>query len=365
MEEKVLRTPLYECHLAAGGKMVPFAGYELPVQYEQSGVITEHMVVREKVGMFDVSHMGEVIISGPDALANIQNLMTNDYTDLADGFVRYSPMCYENGGVVDDLLVYKLEDNLYYIVVNASNRHKDVEWMQKNLKGDVQLKDISDEVAQIALQGPLAEAVLKKLAAESDIPQKNYTFVRKAPVGGIDCLISRTGYTGEDGFELYTANADAAALWNKLLEAGQEFGLIPCGLGARDTLRMEAAMPLYGHEMDETISPWETGLGWAVKMAKEDFIGKAAIEATGRPRARVGLKITGRGIAREHCDVYVGEQKIGHTTSGTHCPYLGMPVAMALVDAAYKEVGTVMEIEVRGRKLSAEVVKLPFYKREK
>jgi len=365
MEEKLLRTPLYECHLAAGGKIVPFAGYELPVQYEKSGVITEHMVVREKVGMFDVSHMGEVILSGPDALANLQNLMTNDYSDLADGFVRYSPMCYENGGVVDDLLVYKLEDNLYYIVVNASNRHKDVEWMQKNLKGDVQLKDISDDVAQIALQGPLAEAVLKKLAAEGDIPQKNYTFVRKAPVGGIDCLISRTGYTGEDGFELYTANADAPALWNKLLEAGEEFGLIPCGLGARDTLRMEAAMPLYGHEMDATISPWETGLGWAVKMAKEDFIGKAAIEATGRPRARVGLKITGRGIAREHCDVYVGDQKIGHSTSGTHCPYLGLPVAMALVDSAYKEVGTQMEVEVRGRRISAEVVKLPFYKREK
>ena len=365
MEEKLLRTPLYECHLAAGGKIVPFAGYELPVQYEKSGVIAEHMAVREKVGMFDVSHMGEVIISGPDALANIQMLMTNDYSDLADGFVRYSPMCYANGGVVDDLLVYKLEDNRYFIVVNASNRLKDVAWMQQNLQGDVQLQDISDSVAQIALQGPLAEGVMKKLAAESDIPQKNYTFTRKAPVGGILCLVSRTGYTGEDGFELYCGKDDAPALWNKLLEAGEEFGLIPCGLGARDTLRMEAAMPLYGHEMDETVSPWETGLGWAVKMAKEDFIGKAAIEATGRPRARVGLKITGRGIVREHCDVYVDGKLIGHTTSGTHCPYLGVPVAMALIDSAYKEVGAAMEVDVRGRKIAVEVVKLPFYKREK
>lgn len=365
MEEKVMRTPLYDCHVAAGGKMVPFAGYALPVQYEQSGVIAEHMAVRQKAGLFDVSHMGEVVLSGPDALANVQKLMTNDYSDLADGFVRYSPMCYENGGVVDDLLVYKIKDGVYFIVVNAANRHKDVAWMRQNLSGDVELKDISDDVAQIALQGPEAEKILRKLTAAENIPAKNYTFVEKAPVAGKDCLVSRTGYTGEDGFELYTAPADAPAVWNALLEAGEEYGLIPCGLGARDTLRMEAAMPLYGHEMDETVTPWETGLGWAVKMAKEDFIGKAAIEATGRPRARIGLKITGRGIAREHCDVYVDGKVVGHTTSGTHCPYLGMPVAMALVDSAYKEVGTQMEIDVRGRKIAAEVVKLPFYKREK
>lgn len=335
------------------------------MQYEKSGVIAEHMAVREKAGLFDVSHMGEVLVSGADALANIQNWMTNDYSDLADGFVRYSPMCYENGGVVDDLLVYKIRDEHYFIVVNASNRHKDVAWMQQNLKGDAKLEDISDQISQMALQGPAAENILKKLAAEADIPQKNYTFTTKMQVAGMDCLVSRTGYTGEDGFEIYCANADAPAIWNKLLEAGEEFGLIPCGLGARDTLRMEAAMPLYGHEMDETVSPWETGLGWAVKMAKEDFIGKAAIEATGRPRARVGLKITGRGIAREHCDVYADGKLIGHTTSGTHCPFLGVPVAMALVEAAYKEVGTAVEVDVRGRKIAAEVVKLPFYKREK
>ena len=365
MEEKVLRTPLYDCHVAAGGKMVPFAGYALPVQYEQSGVIAEHMAVRQKAGLFDVSHMGEVVLSGPDALANVQKLMTNDYSDLADGFVRYSPMCYANGGVVDDLLVYKIKDGVYFIVVNAANRHKDVAWMRQNLFGNVELKDISDDVAQIALQGPEAEKILRKLTTEENIPAKNYTFVEKASVAGKACLVSRTGYTGEDGFELYTAPADAPALWNALLEAGGEYGLIPCGLGARDTLRMEAAMPLYGHEMDETVSPWETGLAWAVKMAKDDFIGKAAIEATGRPRARVGLKITGRGIARENCTVYVDGKEIGHTTSGTHCPYLGMPVAMALVDSAYKEVGAQVEVDVRGRKIAAEVVKLPFYKREK
>jgi len=365
MEQQALKTPLYDCHVAAGGKIVPFAGYLLPVQYESGGVIAEHMAVRERVGMFDVSHMGEVTFKGPDALANIQNLLTNDYGDLQDNFVRYSPMCYENGGVVDDLLVYKIADNDYFIVVNASNRFKDVEWMKQNQSGNVVITDISDTLAQIALQGPLAEQVMRKLAEEEDLPVKNYTFRKDRPVGGVNCLISRTGYTGEDGFELYCANADAPALWNMLLEAGREFGLIPCGLGARDTLRMEAAMPLYGHEMDETVTPWETALGWAVKMNKADFIGKAAIEALGRPRARVGLKVLGRGIVREHCDVYAGDRLIGHTTSGTHGPYLGVPVAMALVESAYKEPGGLVQVDVRGRKVDAEIVRLPFYKREK
>lgn len=358
-------TPLYECHLSAGGKIVPFAGYLLPVHYE-TGVITEHMAVRTAAGLFDVSHMGEVTLEGEDALRNIQLLVTNDCSRMVDGQVKYSPMCNDEGGVVDDLLVYRRSADSYLIVVNASNRHKDVAWMKDHITGKAELKDISDEVAQLALQGPKAHAILIKLAGEELLPVKYYSFKEKVPVAGISCLVSKTGYTGEDGYELYCANEDAPKLWAALLQAGEGEGLIPCGLGARDTLRLEAAMPLYGHEMDVKITPLETGLGFAVKLEKEDFIGKAGITAKGMPqRIRVGLNITGRGIAREHCPVYLGDKMIGTTTSGTHCPYLGRPVAMALIDTTHSAIGTEVEVEVRGRRITAEVTALPFYKREK
>lgn len=358
-----LKTPLYDCHAACGGKIVPFAGYLLPVQYG-TGVIEEHMAVRTKAGLFDVSHMGEVIYKGRDALANLNHLLTNDFTNMYDGQVRYSVMCYEDGGVVDDLIVYRITAESYLIVVNASNRHKDVAWMQEHLFGECTIEDISDRVAQLALQGPNAKAILEKLTSAEDIPAKYYSFVRQGKVGGFDCLISQTGYTGEHGYEIYLSNEDASKLWNLLLETGKPEGLIPCGLGARDTLRLEAGMPLYGHEMDETIDPLETGLGFGVKMGKEAFIGKKGIEAKGAlTRKRVGLKVTGRGIIREHADVYADGKKIGQTTSGTHCPYLGHPVAMALLEIAYTEPGTQVEAEVRGRRIAAEVVKLPFYKR--
>ncbi len=362
MEKK---TPLYECHLQAGGKIVPFAGYLLPVQYE-TGVITEHMAVRTAAGLFDVSHMGEVTLDGEDALLNVQRLVTNDCSRMVDGQVKYSPMCNEEGGVVDDLLVYRKAADSYLIVINAANRDKDVQWMKDHLTGKVKFKDISEEVAQLALQGPRSKEIMLKLVAEELLPVKYYSFTENVSVAGINCLVSKTGYTGEDGYELYCANQDAAKLWTALLEAGQEQGLIPCGLGSRDTLRLEAAMPLYGHEMDDTITPLETGLGFAVKLEKEDFIGKSGILAKGTPnRNRVGLNITGRGIAREHCPVYYGDELIGTTTSGTHCPYLGRPVAMALIDVSYCEIGTEVEVDVRGRRISAEITALPFYKREK
>lgn len=357
-----LKTPLYDCHAAAGGKIVPFAGYLLPVQYE-TGVIAEHMAVRTKAGLFDVSHMGEVVYTGPDALANLNRLLTNDFTGMYDGQVRYSPMCYENGGVVDDLIVYKYHGEKYMVVVNAANRHKDVAWMREHLAGNVSFEDISDSVAQIALQGPLSKEILLRVTEEARIPQPYYSFVPKAAVGGISCILSRTGYTGEAGYELYCANQDAPKLWNLLLETGNDLGLIPCGLGARDTLRLEAAMPLYGHEMDETIDPMETGLGFAVKLAKEDFIGKQGIVAKGSlKRKRVGLKVTGRGIIREHETVFAQGKEIGFTTSGTHCPFLGYAVAMAILETDFTEPGTQVEVEVRGRRIAAEVVKLPFYK---
>lgn len=357
MEKK---TPLYDTHVECGGKIVPFAGYLLPVQYQ--GVIAEHNAVRNDAGLFDVSHMGEITCTGKDALANLNYLLTNDYTTMYDGQARYSPMCNENGGVVDDLIVYKVRDDQYFIVVNAANKDKDFAWMKAHAFGDAVFTDISEEVAQIALQGPKAEAILRKLTNEEDIPEKYYSCHFHRTIGGMDCIISRTGYTGEDGFEFYLAAADAPKFWNLLLETGKEEHLIPCGLGARDTLRLEAGMPLYGHEMDDEISPRETGLGIFVKMQKEDFIGKKALEEREITKKRIGLKVTGRGIIREHMDIYAGEKKVGVSTSGTHCPHLGYPAAMALVEKEYAQIGTKLQAEVRGRRVDAEVVKLPFYK---
>ena len=360
MEKK---TPLYNCHIREEGKMVPFAGYMLPVQYK-TGVIAEHMAVREAVGIFDVSHMGEIIIRGKDAFDNIQMLVTNDCSRMVDGQVKYSPMCNEEGGVIDDLLIYRINVEEYLIVVNAVNRQKDAEWMKGNLFGDVSLSDVSDDMALIAIQGPLSEDVLKKISNEEDLPRKYYTFVGYMDISGIDCMVSKTGYTGEDGYEIFCDNKDAVRLWNKLLEAGSEYGIMACGLGCRDTLRLEAGMPLYGHEMDDTISPLEAGLGFAVKMNKEDFIGKRGLMGRGAPSiTRIGLKITGRGIARENCPVYFGDKEIGRTTSGTHSPYLGYPIAMALVEKEYSSIASSLLVDVRGRKIEAEIVSLPFYKK--
>lgn len=358
-----LKTPLYDVHVAEGGKIVPFAGYLLPVQYP-TGVIKEHMAVRQAAGLFDVSHMGEVVFSGPTALDTLNHLLTNDFTDMPIGRVRYSVMCNENGGTVDDLVVYKFEEDVYLVVVNAANRAKDFAHMSGNLLPGTKAEDISDSAAQLALQGPKAPAILAKLMPEDQIPKKYYTAVKDVSIGGMECMISRTGYTGELGYEIYTAAANGPALWKLLREAGEEFGLIPCGLGARDTLRLEAAMPLYGHEMDETITPLEAGLDFGVKLNKPEFIGRDALIAAGAPkRVRVGLGVTGRGILREHQDIYLDGKQIGHTTSGTHCPFLGKAVAMALVDADASAVGTAVEVDVRGRKVAAEIIPLPFYKR--
>lgn len=357
------RTPLYDLHVKYGGKIVPFAGYELPVQYG-SGVVKEHNAVREKAGLFDVSHMGEIIVSGPDALKNINEILTNDFTGMVDGQARYSVMCNEKGGCVDDLIVYKYIDDVYFLVVNAANKDKDYQWMLDHKFGDVQMKDISDEVAQIAIQGPAAQSIMEKLADASSIPEGYYHSVFNAEAAGIKCCISRTGYTGEDGFEIYLAADDAAKMWEALMEAGEEEGLIPCGLGARDTLRMEASMPLYGHEMDEEKNPIEAGLGFAVKRKKESFIGKEFLPTKEElKRKRVGLKVSGRGIIREEMEVFVDGKKIGMTTSGTHCPYIGQAIGMALLDIEYTEIGTEVIVSVRGREVPCEIIPMPFYKR--
>ena len=358
------QTPLYDRHVALGGKIVPFAGYLLPVQY-RAGVVAEHMAVREKAGLFDVSHMGEVAYSGPDALANLQHLLTNDFSSMQPGQVRYSPMCYPEGGVVDDLIVYKWSEQEYLVVVNAANREKDVAWMRQHLFGDVAFSDLSDEIGQIALQGPMSRKILEPLVPPEQFPPKYYSFVKNVAVGGIPCILSQTGYTGEAGYEFYTKSADIAKLWDLLLDAGQDFGLIPCGLGARDTLRLEAGMPLYGHELSADITPLEAGISFAVKLQKaNDFIGKEALRTKPVTRRRVGLNITGRGIARENAPVFLDGKPVGITTSGTHCPFLGRAVAMAMVETEAAAVGSVVEVEVRGRRLSAEIVPLPFYKRD-
>lgn len=359
------KTPLYDLHVALNGKMVPFAGYYLPVQYE-SGVIAEHMAVRTACGLFDVSHMGEILLEGEDALGNLQRLLTNDMEGMAIGRARYSPMCNETGGVVDDLLTCKLEEQSYLLVVNAANKDKDVSWIRGHLFGNVKMEDISDTVAQLALQGPRSTAILSKIMKSGDIPEKNYTFTQHVSVGAYECLVSRTGYTGEVGYEIYCKPEESQAIMRLLLDTGKEFGLIPCGLGARDTLRFEASMPLYGHEMTDEITPLEANLGFYVKMEKTDFIGKNALVEKGEPkRRRVGLKVTGRGIVREQCALYINDERVGITTSGTHCPYLGKALAMALVDVPYNDIGTAMEADVRGRRIPVEVIELPFYKRSK
>lgn len=354
------KTPLYSAHIELGARMVDFAGWELPERYG-AGVIAEHMAVRRKAGAFDVSHMGEAVLRGPDALKNMQRIFTNDFSLMQDGQALYTVMCNFSGGVLDDMIVFKLGAEAYYIVVNASNTASDIEWIKGHITGAAVLEDISGVTAMVAVQGPLAAHIISKLAGK--LPPRRQTFVDGAEVAGIKCLISRTGYTGEDGFEIYCPAERAEQLWNNILQAGGD-DITPCGLGARDTLRFEAAMPLYGHEMDAGVTPFETGLGFAVKMEKEDFIGKEALASAGKPsRKRIGLKITGRGIAREHQTVLKEGRPIGKTTSGTFCPHLGYSAAMALVGADEVKIGHKLEIDIRGRLTAAEAVKLPFYTR--
>jgi aminomethyltransferase len=357
------KTPLYQWHESHGGKIVPFAGYLLPVQYEQ-GVIAEHNAVREKCGLFDVSHMGEFVLKGKDALANLNYILSNEFSDMPIGRVRYTLMCNDHGGIVDDLVVCKMEEGRYMLVVNAANRDKDAAWIKSHLGKagkDVSFEDISDSIAEIALQGAKAPAILAKLS--TTIPTGYYTLIEKGNVGGINCIVSKTGYTGSHGFEFFCDAKDAVALCDKLLEAGKDEGLIPCGLGARDTLRLEASMPLYGHEMTDDITPFEAGLGSAVKMDK-DFIGKSGLAGKEKPgRIRVGLKVTGRGILREHGEVFAAGKKVGETTSGTFCPYLKLALAMAILDVGSAKIGTKVEVDVRGRRVEAEVVPMPFYKK--
>lgn len=357
------RTPLYQNHVDLKGKIVPFGGYELPVQYGATGLVKEHMAVRESVGLFDVSHMGEIFIEGKDALANIQEIFTNDFKDMADGQIKYTLMCNEKGGIIDDLILYKYNNQKYMAVVNASNKEKDFEWISSHITGEAEAIDRSEATGLVALQGPKAKATLEKLIKAEDFPTKYYTFKEGVVLGGMIVDVSETGYTGENGYELYTKSEDVVKVWKLLLEAGEEFNIVPCGLGARDTLRLEAGMPLYGHEMSEEINPLQVGLRFAVKLKKESFIGKEALLTNDAKKVRVGLKITGKGIVREEAPIFVKDKEIGISTSGTHAPFLGYAIAMALVDKDYAEIGQEVEVEVRKRRIKAEVVPMPFYKK--
>lgn len=360
-----LKTPLYDCHVALGGKMVPFGGYSLPVQYP-TGVIAEHMAVRKQAGLFDVSHMAELVLKGPDALANAQMLLTNDLSDMADGQVRYSPMCNERGGVVDDMVVYRFHDDCYMMVVNAANHQKDADWVRAHLSGDVQFEDISDQVAQIALQGPQSEAILSKLCPVENHPAKYYTFTNNVEVAGCTCLLSRTGYTGEDGFELYVGDDSAEELWKALTAVGGD-RIVPCGLACRDSLRLEAGMPLYGNELSRDLLPAQAGMGRIIALSsKGDFVGREATEAAqteGLP-VLVGLAAEGRRAARAGSVVRDGEgNEIGAVTSGVLSPSLGHPIALAYIDPSHREVGTELVVDVRGKDLPVRVVETPFYRR--
>lgn len=350
-----LKTPLYDMHIKYGGKVVEFAGYELPIQY--SSIIAEHMAVREKVGLFDVSHMGEILFTGEGALASLNYILANDFTNMYIGQVRYSMMLYPNGTIVDDVLVYKTAEDIYLVVVNASNKDKDYQWMLDNKLPDTSITNMSDYFAQIALQGPEAEAVLGELIDTKLLSEKYYSFVKDVDLNGCKCIISRTGYTGERGFEIYSSNEDAPVIWEMLMNTGK---VTPCGLGARDTLRLEAAMPLYGHELSDAIAANETGLDFSIKMNK-DFIGRDALANNPPKYKRIGVSLIDRGIAREGSIVYDGDIEIGYVTSGTHSPLLGKAIAMLRVLKEYN--GDTLTIDVRGRKLKAEVTPMPFNKR--
>ncbi|WP_042458335.1 glycine cleavage system aminomethyltransferase GcvT [Neobacillus dielmonensis] len=362
------RTPLFEMYREYGGKTIDFGGWELPVQF--SSIKEEHEAVRTRAGLFDVSHMGEIEVKGTDSLKYLQKMMTNDVAKLAIGGAQYTAMCYENGGTVDDLLIYKIGDDHYLLVVNASNIEKDYTWLKDHLEGSVTIDDLSETTAQLALQGPLSQKVLQKLAGSTDLSQiGNFKFQQQAVLNGIHALISRTGYTGEDGFEIYCHAKDAVSLWKAILEAGKDDGVIPCGLGARDTLRFEATLALYGQELSPEISPLEAGIGFAVKLKKEaEFIGKQALiqqKEQGLSRKMVGIEMIDRGIPRHGYPVYIGEQKVGEVTTGTQSPTLKRNIGLALISSEYGDLGTELEIEIRGKRLKAEVVPTPFYKREK
>lgn len=363
MADDLKRTPLHDEHEALGGKMVPFAGYAMPVQYP-TGITAEHNAVRAAAGIFDVSHMGEFEIRGPGGLDLVQRVTVNDASKMAVGQAQYSAMCREDGGILDDLIVYRFDDR-WMLVVNASNRSKDWNWVERHAADfDVELTDRSDDIGLLAVQGPSARDVVRGLA-DVDVDTIGYYRFAEGRVAGVDAVISGTGDTGEDGFELYVPAAGAADLWRALLEAGADHGLIPAGLGARDSLRLEMGYALYGNDLDEEHTPLEAGLGWITKLDADDFVGRDALRAQkerGVERRLVGLKMTERGFPRPGYDVLSPEGKVvGKVTSGTMSPTLGHGVALAYVPTELAAADTELAVSIRGKAVAARVQRPPFY----
>lgn len=358
MEENIKKTCLHGRHEKLGALMSPFAGYDMPIQYV--GITEEHNAVRQNVGVFDVSHMGEVRITGPDAYKYVSHIFVNDVTGAPDGHIFYGMMCYENGGTVDDLLVYKVNDQEYFLVINASNIEKDVDWIRKNAHGyDVKIEDQSEYYGEVAIQGPKAEETVEKVLGlkVKDIPFYNFKTFK---VGDEEIIVSRTGYTGEDGFEIYGSHSYIQDVWDKLMEDGVQ----PCGLGCRDTLRFEVGLPLYGDELSADISPIEASLSMFVKLDKPEFIGKDALakqKAEGVTRRIVGLELEGNAIPRHGYPVEVDGKQVGEVTTGYRSISTGKSVAMAMIDKPYDKLGTQVEVRIRKKTFPAVVVKKRFY----
>jgi len=362
MSEDLKKTPLYEAHVKHQGKLVPFAGFEMPVQYP-TGINAEHRAVRKEAGLFDVCHMGEFVISGPEALDLVQKITVNDASKLAEWQIQYSAMCLEDGGIIDDLLVYRAPDH-YMLVVNASNKEKDLAWVRKQAQGfDVEVQDRSDETALLAIQGPKSAGILQSLT-DTSLEEIGYYRFALGTVAGIDGIISRTGYTGEDGFELYIPAAQGMKLWNALMEAGQDKGLIPTGLGCRDSLRLEMGYALYGNDLDEEHTPLESGLGWITKLDKGEFIGRDVLvkqKEEGVGRKLVGFKLTEKGFPRHGYPITSQDQDVGVVTSGVVSPSLGEGVGMGYVPVELSKTGTEIGIRIRNRIIPAVVQRPPFY----
>lgn len=360
------RTPLNEIHKKSSARMVDFGGWEMPVQYK--GVIEEHLAVRGAAGLFDVSHMGEIEVTGPGALAYIQELTINDASTLTNGQVQYSAMCYAHGGVVDDVTLYRFDHDHYLFCVNAANTEKDFAWMEEVLEeggfSGVSIRNASSDFAQLALQGPAAELVLSRLT-DTELGRIGYYHFYEGLVADVPSIISRTGYTGEQGFELYFAPSAAESVWGAIMDAGANDGLVPVGLGARDTLRLEMRYALYGHELSSDITPLEAGLGWITKLEKPSFIGREALvsqKARGVTRRLVGFRMTEPGVPRAEYPVFAGDEEVGTVTSGTLSPTLRIGIGLALIRSDAATPGSPLNIRIRSRMVGAEVVKGPFVK---
>ncbi|HWL10655.1 MAG TPA: glycine cleavage system aminomethyltransferase GcvT [Planctomicrobium sp.] len=359
----MLQTALHDWHAANGGRMVEFAGWHMPIQY--GSIVEEHHAVRQRVGQFDIAHMGRLWFRGPDQVAFLDRFVTNDVTKIKPGQVRYSLVCREDGGILDDVLIYQLEDEIL-LVVNGANREKIVSWIKAHPGSEeATFTDETLNSFMLALQGPQSQTLLQP-HVDIDLNEIRYYNARRGTAFGIPAVISRTGYTGEDGFELIVDNSQALDLWTKLIQANPDIPVQPCGLGCRDTLRLEAAMPLYGHEMDESVDPYTANLSFGVRLQKADYIGKETLTTLSQrddlPK-RVGLALDGKRIARQGSDVYFESEKVGTVTSGTFSPTLEQSLAMASVDPKVSEPGSIVEIDIRGTRLPAKVVPLPFYKR--